>query len=182
MARVRDTLFDHIQRLPYAWHNSHQTGDIIQRCTQDVELIRNFVSDQLMEVVRTVLLIVVSLALMFAMNVELSLLVCCFVPVVMVSSLVFFVITGKKFQAADESEGRLTALVQENLTGVRVVRAFGRERYEIDRFNEKNEEFTNLWVNLGKVMGFNWGLGDFSPGSRCWSSWWRGCSLWSGAP
>ena len=164
VARVRDTLFDHIQHLPYAWHNSHQTGDIIQRCTQDVDLIRNFVSDQLMEVVRTVLLIVVSLALMFAMNVELSLLVCCFVPVVVASSLIFFVITGKKFQAADESEGRLTALVQENLTGVRVVRAFGRERSEIDRFNEKNEEFTNLWVNLGKVMGFNWGLGDFFAG------------------
>ena len=95
------------------------------------------------------------MALMFTMNVELSLIVCCFVPVVMASSLSFYIITGKKFQDADESEGRLTALVQENLTGVRVVRAFGRERYEIDRFNEKNEEFTNLWVRLGKVRGFN---------------------------
>ena len=89
VARVRDTLFAHIQRLPYAWHNSHQTGDIIQRCTQDVELIRNFVSDQLMEVVRTVLLIVVSLAMMFSLNGELSLLVCGFVQVLMVSNLVF---------------------------------------------------------------------------------------------
>ena len=164
VARVRDTLFDHIQHLPYAWHNSHQTGDIIQRCTQDVDLIRNFVSDQMMECIRTVLLIVVSLVLMFTMNVELSLIVSCFVPVLIASSLIFFVITGKKFQDADESEGRLTALVQENLTGVRVVRAFGRERYEIDRFNEKNEEFTNLWVKLGKVMGINWGLGDLFAG------------------
>ena len=81
VARVRDTLFAHIQRLPYAWHNSHQTGDIIQRCTQDVELIRNFVSDQLMEVVRTVLLIVVSLAMMFSLNGELSLLVIVVVPI-----------------------------------------------------------------------------------------------------
>ena len=164
VARVRDTLFDHIQHLPYAWHNSHQTGDIIQRCTQDVDLIRNFVSDQLMECIRTVLLIVVSLVLMFAMNVELSLIVSVFVPVVMVSSLVFYVITGKKFRRADETEGELTALVQENLTGVRVVRAFGRERYEIDRFNKKNQEFTDLWVRLGKVMGINWGLGDFFAG------------------
>ena len=164
VARIRNTLFDHIQHLPYAWHNAHSTGDIIQRCTQDVDLIRNFVSDQLMEVVRTVLLIVVSLALMFTMNVELSLLVCCFVPVVTVSSLIFFVITGRKFQTADETEGELTALVQENLTGVRVVRAFGRERYEIDRFNEKNQAFTDQWVNLGKIMGVNWGLGDFFAG------------------
>ena len=164
VARVRDTLFDHIQHLPYAWHNSHQTGDIIQRCTQDVDLIRNFVSDQLMEVVRTVLLIGVSLALMFAMNVELALVVTAFIPLVVVVSLVFYVIVGRKFQRADETEGELTALVQENLTGVRVVRAFGRERYEIDRFNKKNEEFTNMWVNLGKIMGINWGLGDFLAG------------------
>ncbi len=164
VARIRDTLFDHIQHLPYAWHNSHQTGDIIQRCTQDVDLIRNFVSDQLMECIRTVLLIVVSLALMFSMNVGLSLVVTAFLPVVFVTSLVFHSITGKRFRAADEMEGELTALVQENLTGVRVVRAFGREAYEIDRFNEKNETFTNLWVRLGKVMGLNWGLGDFIAG------------------
>ena len=164
VARIRDTLFDHIQRLPYAWHNSHQTGDIIQRCTMDVDLIRNFVSDQLMECIRIVLLIVVSLGLMFAMNVQLSLLVTAFIPVVFVTSFVFFGIVGKKFQQADETEGELTALVQENLTGVRVVRAFGRERFEIDRFNKKNEEFTGMWVRLGKVMGVNWGLGDFFAG------------------
>ncbi len=163
-ARIRNTLFSHIQRLPYAWHNSHQTGDIIQRCTQDVELIRNFVSEQLMGCIRTVLLIVVSLALMFSMNVKLSLIVLCFIPFVTGLSLVFFVITGKRFRIADETEGQLTALVQENLTGVRVVRAFGRERYEIDKFNAKNEEYSNYWVRLGKVMGTNWGLGDFMAG------------------
>ena len=164
VARIRDTLFDHIQHLPYAWHNTHQTGDIIQRCTQDVDLVRNFVSDQLMECIRTVLLIAVSLALMFSMNVELSLLVTAFLPVVIGISLGFYVVTGRRFRVADETEGELTALVQENLTGVRVVRAFGREKFEIDRFNQKNEYFTNLWVKLGKIMGVNWGLGDFMAG------------------
>ncbi len=164
IARVRDALFAHIQRLPYAWHNANQTGDIIQRCTQDVDLIRNFVSDQLMGCIRTVLLIAVSLVLMFSMNVQLALIVLAFVPFVMSSSLVFFVIEGKRFQKADETEGQFMALVQENLTGVRVVRAFGRERYEIDRFNEKNEEFTSQWVKLGQIMGINWGIGDFLAG------------------
>ena len=189
VARVRDTLFAHIQRLPYAWHNSHQTGDIIQRCTQDVELIRNFVSDQLMEVVRTVLLIVVSLAMMFSLNGELSLLVCCFVPVLMVSNLVFFVITGKKFQAADESEGRLTAFVQENLTGVRVVRAFNNEAREESRLItafanyaatsiKANRRFANLdglaffcinffvvivyWVSGGRIAAGKFQIGDIT--------------------
>lgn len=164
MARVRDTLFSHIQRLPFAWHNAHQTGDIIQRCTQDVDLIRNFISDQLMEVVRIILLIAVSLALMFSMNVSLALLVTAFLPVLTVSSLIFFRLTGNRFRKADETEGELTAMVQENLTGVRVVRAFGREAYEIQQFNRKNREFTQMWVDLGKVMSINWGIGDFLAG------------------
>lgn len=162
--RVRDTLFGHIQRLPYAWHNSHQTGDIIQRCTQDVELIRNFVNDQLMTVVRTVLAIAISLSLMFMMNVQLSLLVLAFIPIVMGFSMVFFILVGKKFERADETEGQLTALVQENLTGVRVVRAFGRERFEIERFGKKNQEFADLWSRLGQILGVNWGLGELFAG------------------
>lgn len=166
IAKIRNRLFDHIQRLPFAWHNTHQTGDIIQRCTQDVNLIRNFVSDQLLEVVRTILLIAVSLALMFSMNVRLSLVVLAFLPLLIVTSLVFFVLTGKKFQHADETEGALTSVVQENLTGVRVVRAFGRERFEIDRFTEKNEEFSNLWLKLSKTLSMNWSSGDLMAGSQ----------------
>lgn len=164
VARIRNRLFDHIQRLPYAWHNSHQTGDIIQRCTNDLDLIRNFVNDQLMGCIRVLLLMAVSLALMFSMNVQLSLVVLCFIPLSIGSSLVFFVIQGKKFQKADETEGELTAMIQENLTGVRVVRAFGRERFEIDRFTKKNREYTDYWAHLGNIMGVNWGLGDFLAG------------------
>ena len=164
IARIRDKLFDHIQHLPYAWHNAHQTGDIIQRCTQDVELIRTFVSEQLSEFVRILLLIAVSLALMYSMNVKLALLVTCFIPFVLGLSLVFCIIQAKRFKVADETEGQLTALAQENFTGVRVVRAFGRERYEIDRFQAKNQEFSDYWVHLGKIMSANWALGDLSAG------------------
>lgn len=162
--RIRNKLFDHIQRLPYAWHNSHQTGEIIQRCTQDLDLIRNFVNDQLMGCIRVLLLMAVSLVLMFSMNVQLSLVVLCFIPLSIGASMVFFFIQGKRFQIADETEGQLTALVQENLTGVRVVRAFGRERFEIERFKKKNNEFAEYWAKLGKIMGVNWGLGDFLAG------------------
>ncbi len=164
VARIRNTLFDHIQRLPYAWHNSHQTGEIIQRCTNDLDLVRNFVTDQLMGCIRVLLMMVVSLGLMFSMNAQLSFIVLCFIPLSVGASLVFFIIQGKRFQKADETEGELTAMVQENLTGVRVVRAFGRERFEIDRFTKKNREYTDYWVKLGNIMGVNWGLGDFLAG------------------
>ena len=162
--RVRNRLFDHIQRLPYAWHNQNQTGDIIQRCTQDVELIKNFINDQLMTILRTLLAIFISMGLMFLMNVKLSLIVLAFIPVTMLFSFVFFVLVGKKFEEADQCEGQLTALVQENLTGVRVVRAFGRERFEHDRFNKMNQKFTSLWVRLGRLLGMNWGVCDFLAG------------------
>ena len=98
VTRIRDTLFSHIQRLPYAWHNLNQTGDIIQRCTQDVDLIRNFISDQLLELVRVIVLIAVSLALMFSMNVPLALIALIFIPIVVGYSLIFFVIVGNRFR------------------------------------------------------------------------------------
>lgn len=161
IVRLRDRLFGHIQKLPYLWHSSHQTGDIIQRCTSDVDVVRNFLIDQLLEMVRTVFLIVISLALMFSMNVPLSLIALAFIPVVMLYSGLFFNKIGRRFQQADETEGELTAMAQENFTGVRVVRAFGRERFEIDRFEKKNNQFSNMWIHLGHILGLYWGIGDF---------------------
>ncbi len=161
IVRLRDRLFGHIQKLPYLWHSSHQTGDIIQRCTSDVDVVRNFLIDQLLEMVRTIFLIVISLALMFSMNVPLSLIALAFIPVVMLYSGLFFNKIGRRFQQADETEGELTAMAQENFTGVRVVRAFGRERFEIDRFEKKNNQFSNMWIHLGHILGLYWGIGDF---------------------
>ena len=158
--KLRDRLFGHIQRLPYHWHVTHQTGDVIQRCTSDVEVVRGFLSAQLIEMLRTVFLIVLSLALMFGMNAKLSWIALCFIPVVMLYSGVFYAKISKRFQTADEAEGDLSAAAQENFTGVRVVRAFGRESYEIDRFRKKNEKFANLWIRLGHLLSAYWGIGD----------------------
>ena len=130
---IRDGLFGHIQRLSFAWHKAHSTGDMIQRCTSDVDVIRSFVCNQLVEVVRTVFLIVLYLTIMFSMNVRLSLISLAFIPIVGLSSGVFYRKISSRFQAADEAEGELTTCAQENLTGVRVVRAFGREKFEVGR-------------------------------------------------
>ncbi len=161
---LRNRLYAHIQHLPYRWHVSNQTGDTIQRCTSDVDVVRNFVSGQLMEMFRTIFLLAVSLSLMFAMNVKLSLIALAFIPVVMLYSGGFFSVIRKRFQEADEAEGDLSAMVQENFTGVRVVRAFGRQSYEIDRFDEKNNKFANMWIRLGYVLGTYWGVGDLVSG------------------
>lgn len=161
---IRNNLFGHIQKLPYSWHIKNQTGDIIQRATSDVEVVRNFISTQLSEMFRTVMLVIVSLILMFSMNVKLTFIVLIFIPVVILYSAIFYGILSKKFLVADEAEGELFTATQENLTGVRVVRAFGREKYEIDKFSEKNNKFSDLWVKLGYQLGYYWGIGDFVTG------------------
>ena len=120
---IRDDLYRHIQYLPFAWHKNNPTGDIIQRCTSDVDVIRQFVCNQLVEVVRTVFLIVLYLCIMFTMNLRLSLISALFIPIVGLSSGVFYKKISGRFQAADEAEGDLTTCAQENLTAVRVVRA-----------------------------------------------------------
>ena len=162
--RIREQLFSHIQRLPYNWHVKNRTGDIIQRCTSDVEVMRNFVTGQLLEIVRIVFLIIFAMSIMLSMNVKLSLIAMAFMPIVVAYSFFFGGAIHEKFRKADESEGDLSAAVQENLTGVRVVRAFGREKYEIERFDEKNERFANMWIDLSYVMGAYWGVGDLITG------------------
>lgn len=161
---LRDALFTHVQKLPMKWHDKNQTGDIIQRCTSDVEVIRGFVVTQLLEVFRTAFLVITSFVMMFSMNVRLSCIVLLFVPVVIIYSTVFYRLIAKRFTTADEAEGELSTVVQENATGVRVVRAFGREQFEMERFDEKNDAFAKLWIRLGSLSGLYWGIGDLITG------------------
>ncbi len=157
--QLRDNLYSHIQRLGFDWHTAHATGDIIQRCTSDVEVIRTFVCNQLMEVLRTVFLILLYSGIMLRMNWRLALVPLAFIPVTGLASGVFYGKISSRFLLADEAEGDMTTCAQENLTGVRVVRAFGRERFEIDRFGQKNDRFSALWVELGKVLSVYWASG-----------------------
>ena len=157
---LRDALYSRIQRLPYSWHVQNSTGDIIQRCISDVEIVRAFVMDQLLELLGTLFMIVTCVVIMFTMNVKMALLATAFVPVIVGYSVLFFRHMSGRYEKADEAEGALSAVVQENLTGVRVVRAFGREKTELDKFREKNNRYTDLWLKLGDWMSAFYTLGD----------------------
>ena len=161
---MRDTLYNHIERLPFQWHMQHHTGDIIQRCTSDIDTTRNFISEQMTNLIRIVILLVLSVVFMLGMNVSLTLIAMIPLPVIVWYSLFFHRKFRKGFQDCDENEGKLSAMAQENLTGVRVVRAFGRERYERDRFDEQNRYYTSLWVKLGRLMSFFWSSADVLSG------------------
>ena len=157
---MRDSLYEHILYLPYGWHANHHTGDIIQRCTSDVETIKVFVSQQLTQLFRVVLMIVLSLTFMIRIHLVYALITALFIPVVIVGSVVFHHKIGNTFELVDQEEGRLSSIAQENLTGIRVVRAFGKEAYEKKRFEKQNHGYTNLWVRLQKTLATFWVYGN----------------------
>ena len=163
---MRDTLYSHIIRLPVKWHNENQTGDIIQRCTSDVDTVRRFLAEQLTNLVRVIILIVMSIIFMLNINVKLAMIAIALVPVIILYSLFFHKSIGKSFQKVDDMEGRLSAMVQENLTGVRVVRAFGKESYERERFGKANSKYCNMWVKLMQLLSIFWATGDLVSGTQ----------------
>ena len=160
MKTTRDTLYAHIERLPYSWHMENQTGDIIQRCTSDVNMVREFVSEQLVQVIRIAVLIAFSVVVMVSMSMTLSWVVFLSIPVIIGYSYFFYRRIGHLFQECDENEGVLSSIAQENLTGVRVVRAFGRESYERERFRKQNHIYTDAWMKLCKLLSGFWAAGD----------------------
>jgi ATP-binding cassette subfamily B protein len=162
--KLRNDLYGHIQKLPYQWHVGALTGDIIQRCTTDVDNIRNFIHNQLSELMRTIIVFIVALVMMFSMDLYMSLASLALMPVIFIFSVFYFRKVSFEFNKADIAEGIMQAAAQENYTGVRVVRAFGREAYEKQKFSEKTETYQNIWVAIGKMLGVFWGAGDFLAG------------------
>lgn len=162
--RMRDKLFEHIMHLPFSWHGENHTGDIIQRCTSDVDTIKMFISEQLLSLFRIMIRIAVAMHFMIRINGELTIASAVFIPIIVLYSCFFHNRISTGFEKADNEEGRLSATAQENLTGVRVVRAFGREAYEREKFEKQNYEYTNLWISLMKTLAAFWASNDFISG------------------
>ena len=161
---MRDQLFSHIQHLPFSWHMKNRTGDIIQRCTSDIDTTKNFLSEQLTAIFRIALLLVLSITFMLSMHPLLTLIALIPTPIIIVYSFHFHNQVHDGFEACDESEGKLSAMAQENLTGVRVVRAFGQERAEIEKFEKQNHHYTSLWEKMGKTLSRFWSISDILSG------------------
>lgn len=161
---MRDQLFSHIQRLPFSWHMKNRTGDIIQRCTSDIETTKNFLSEQLTSVFRILILLILSMSFMTSMHRKLTLIALIPMPLIIGYSMHFHKKIHEGFTDCDENEGKLSAMAQENLTGVRVVRAFGQERSEMDKFTKQNDYYTSLWVKMAKIMSKFWSVSDIFSG------------------
>ncbi len=158
--RMRGRLYAHLLAMDYDYHVKAQTGDLIQRCTTDVETIRRFLASQVIEIFRTVIMVALALVLMLNIHVKLTLISLILIPALFGLAFWFFHWVQKLFMDADEADGQLSAMLQESLTGVRVVRAFGRQRYESDRFAACADAVHDKSLRISRVMAVYWSGSD----------------------
>jgi len=158
--RLKDELYSTILKSDYYFYSKYQSGDVIQRCTSDVETVRNFVVNQFVEIGRTIFLTGMITYVMISMNLKMALISMITIPVSFLLTYYFFKKVQKQFKLADEAEAALSTVLQENITGVRVVKAFAREDYEKEKFNNRNRKYRNLDFNLGLTFAKFWSLSD----------------------
>lgn len=158
---LRDRLYQHIQYLPYETMLRSQTGDWLQRCTSDVDTVRRFLAFEFVELFRTIALVSLAFPIMFSLSLTLTLWGSLVMPIILAFSFFFQRIVEGLFLVADEREGILSGIVQENVTGVRVVRAFARQHYELERFAKANANLRDQVYKLITWLAFYWGFSSF---------------------
>lgn len=164
--RLRDYLYDHIQNLPFAYHAKTDTGELVQRCTSDVDALRRFYNDQAIGIGRIVLLFIVNFIALLQLNTKLALLSVIAVPLILITSIYFFKKVSKAYEAYQEQDAVLSTTLQENLSGVRVVKAFARQNHEIEKFEQNNWEKFIRGKKLLTIHSLFWPISDTICGAQ----------------
>jgi len=157
---IREELYDHLQHVPFSYHVQNKSGDLIQRCTSDVDQIRRFISSQYSEMIYSVCMALIASVLLFSIDKQLAKLAVVTMPVLIVFAYWFFRRAQKIFRSSDEAEGVLTDKLTESISGIRVIKAFHREVYEIERYDEKNKDYLEKTFDLLKQLGLYWSFSD----------------------
>ncbi|MFO0963404.1 MAG: ABC transporter ATP-binding protein [Phycisphaerales bacterium] len=160
--RLRERVHRTLLRLPCSHFDRQESGDLLQRCTSDVDTVQGLLGSQLVEMGRALLLLVTAFPLMLLIDWKMALVsTSLVVPIVAFASL-YFRTVSVRFRAKDEAEGRLTARTQENITGIRVVRAFGRQQFEREEFRARNREHRDADIRLFDGFAAFWSLSDIT--------------------
>ncbi len=158
--RLKDTLYDHLNHLPARTHDRSNTGDLVQRCTSDVETLRQFLAVQVMELANAALLTAVAIPLMLALSPRMTAVSFALIGPLVLYGYIYFGRVRHVFKGVDEAEGALTGVIQENLTGIRVVRAFARQEFERRKFAGPNAAYRDRSLHLLRLMAWYWSLSD----------------------
>ncbi len=164
--RLRDYLYDHIQRLSFAYHDKTPTGEVIQRVTSDVDALRRFYSEEAIGFGRIILLFVVNFVALLTLDVKLAWISIVLMPIILITSILFFRVLEKRYEAFQEQEARVSTALQENLSGVRVVRAFARQAYEQNKFNTESKEQLQRGTRLVAMHAIYWPSTDIVVGAQ----------------
>lgn len=157
---MRNALFARLPCLPLAFFDRQKTGDLVQRCTSDVETVRLFLSAQVIEMGHALMMVLGVLPIMLMLSPSMTLISLGALPLIVGFSIVFFMKVGSAFGAADAAEGKLSATLQENLTGIRVVRAFARQDFEKAKFDEKNADYRDKNRRMMTLLAWFWSSSD----------------------
>ena len=160
LKELRNRLYHHIQHLPNTFYSGADTGDLLQRCTSDIDTLREFLTYPVMNLGRTIILVIVVVPLMITQDLIMTAVSLFLVPFVTLYAFHFFQKVKSHFQKVDEAEGELTTIVQENLTGIRVVRAFARQDFENMKFETKNQKYRDLNYQLIQMIALFWATSD----------------------
>jgi ATP-binding cassette, subfamily B, multidrug efflux pump len=150
---MRNDFFAHLQKLPLSYFQAHRTGDLMSRATNDLNAVRMMIGPAVMYASNTVLGFIVAIALMAAIDARLTLLALIPLPFVSISVKYFGGIIHKRFEQIQAQLSEVSAVAQEALSGVRVVRAYRQEAAELDRFRQANEEYLRRNRQLVVVQG-----------------------------
>ncbi len=159
--RLKDDLYHHLNHLPARFHDRADTGDLVQRCTSDVETTRQFLATQVMEIGNAFILTATALPLLLSLSVPMTLVSFALIGPIILYGYFYFRRVKHVFKDVDEAEGALTAVIQENLTGIRVVRAFARQEFERAKFASPNDRFRDCNLRLMRLMAWYWSISDF---------------------
>lgn len=159
--QLRLDLYARLHAIRACFFDEEKTGDLVQRCSSDVETVRAFLASNLVDISRSVLLLICVVPVLFWIDTTLAWASLCLMPLLIIGSTVFFSRVKAGFLKSDEAEGLMTACLQENLTGIRVVRAFNRQAFEIEKFAKCNDDFRECEYHMMKIMACFWGLSDF---------------------
>ena len=159
---MRNDFYDRVQTLPFSFHDRTQTGDLMSRVTSDIGETERFVGIGLMDLVSSVLLLVGVIVAMLLEDTRTALLALIPVPVLIYATLRFGFTVRPMFKNIQDQLGALSTVMQESLTGVRVVKAFAREPYEMAKFDQENDGWFNLRYKLIKTWANNWPFFTFT--------------------
>ena len=152
---LRNGIYDRLQRLSYAYHDKQQTGQLMSRATQDVEATRQFIQMGAVRLLDLIIRISVAATLMFISDWRLALIAWALMPVIAFQSIRVHLLSRRIWLRVQDALGRTTTVLQENLTGVRVVKAFSREQYEIEKFNREAENLFQWNFRQNRIQAQN---------------------------